>query len=52
MTKAELQEIQQFLLDIKINEDDIEILNRIHRWIREIYHTQGKNKLEDYNKNL
>ena len=52
MTKAELQEIHQFLLDVKINEDDTEILNKIHRWIRKIYHTQGKEKLEDYNEDL
>ena len=52
MTKRELEETHQFLLDMKINEDDIEILNRIYKWVREIYHTQGKEKLEMYDKNL
>ena len=52
MTKAELQEIHQFLVDMTKNNDDIEILNRLYEWIRKVYHTQGKKKLKIYDKNL
>ena len=52
MTKRELEDIEQFLIDKGESDDDIEVLNRVWEWIRKIYHTQGKEKLETYNKEL
>lgn len=52
MTKKELEDIEQFLIDKEESNDDIEVLNRVWEWIRKIYHTQGKEKLEMYDKNL
>ena len=61
MTKKELQEIKHFLIkmhgvewkgvEMKI-ESVIDVYCDIYKWFREIYHTQGKEKLEDYNENL
>lgn len=52
MTKKELRTIEQFLIDIDEADDKIDILENIYRWIRNIYHTQGKGRLDAYNKNL
>lgn len=52
MTKKELENIEQFLIDKEESNDEIEVLNRVWEWIRKIYHTQGKEKLKTYDKNL
>lgn len=52
MTKKELQDIEDFLIDKDNSEDCIEVLERAWNWLREKYHSEGKKKLSSYNKDL
>ena len=52
MTKKELKIIESFLEDIANTDEDIEVFSRLFSWIRQVYHIEGKKKLEDYNKDL
>lgn len=52
MTTKELERIEEFLIDMNEADDKIDILENIYCWIRNIYHTQGKERLDTYNKNL
>lgn len=52
MTKEELKQVESFLEDMFISDDDIEILYRAWEWLRQKYHTEGKKKLKDYNQIL
>lgn len=52
MTKKELQEIEEFLIDKYNSGDCIEVLERAWNWLRRKYHTEGKMKLSSYDKDL
>ena len=52
MTKEELKQVESFLEDMFISDDDIEVLYRAWEWLRQKYHTEGKKKLKDYNQIL
>lgn len=52
MTKKELQEVHQFLVDMENSDDKIEIAIRAWNWLRKIYHIQGKQKIEEYDKTI
>ena len=52
MTKEELKQVESFLEDMFISDDDIEILYRAGEGLRQKYPTEGKKKLKDYNQIL
>ena len=52
MTKQELLEIQDFIEDTQVSDDQIEVFERIYRWIKAKYKEQGKKKLGDDFKDL
>lgn len=52
MTKKELQDIEDFLIDKENSDECIEILERAWNWLRKKYHFEGKKKLSSYNEDL
>jgi hypothetical protein len=47
MTKKELIEIEEFLIDVEESDDKIEPIERLWRWVLHKYRTEGPKKLGD-----